>query len=158
MSLGGGGGGGMDQLQQQLQALEQEKEAVQEEIEGVQADKTDIDEAIDALEELETNDTVKVPLGGDAYVSAELGSIEEIVVSIGGGFAAERDQEGAIATLESKKDVLDERIAELEAEIDEIEEQTEQVEQKAQQAQQQQMQQMMQQQQQMEGGEGDEDE
>ena len=36
MSLGGGGGGAMQELQQQLEALEQEKEAIEGEIQDLQ--------------------------------------------------------------------------------------------------------------------------
>jgi prefoldin alpha subunit len=64
MSLGGGGGGGaMQELQQQLEALEQEKRAIEAEIEGDRERQSAIDEAIEAIETLETGSTVQVPLG-----------------------------------------------------------------------------------------------
>ena len=145
MSLGGGGGGAMQQIQQQLQALEEEKQAIEAEISAVEAEKGEIDEAIDAVGTLETDNTVQVPLGGGAYVRAEIQDMDAVVVGLGGGYAAERDGEGAIESLETKKGTLDDRIADLEDEIDEVDEETAELEQKAQQAQQQQMQQMQQQ-------------
>jgi prefoldin alpha subunit len=153
MSLGGGGGGGaMEEIQQQIEALEQEKQAIEAEIGGVRDEQAEIDEAVEAIGTLETASTVQVPLGGGAYLRAEVQDIDEIVVGLGGGYAAEQDQDGAIDALERKRDALDERIEDLREEIAEVETETEQLEQRAQQMQQQQMQQMMQQQQQQEQG------
>ena len=146
MSLGGGGGGGaMQQIQEQLQALEEEKQAIRAEIQAIEGQKAEIDEGIEAIETLSTDDTVQVPLGGGAYVHAEIQDMDEVVVGLGAGYAAERDSGGAIASLETKKETLDDRIEALTAEIAEVDEETAELEQKAQQAQQQQMQQMQQQ-------------
>lgn len=146
MSLGGGGGGGqLEELQQQLQLLEQQKQAIRAEIQSVRAQQGMIDDAIDAVETLENDSAVQVPLGGGAYVRAEIQDIDEIVVELGGGYAAERDSDGAISSLENKRDALDDRIEDLEGEITEIESDTEALEAKAQQLQQQQMQQLQQQ-------------
>lgn len=145
MSLGGGGGGQLEELQQQLQLLEQQKQAIRAEIQSVRAQQGMIDDAIDAVETLESDSTVQVPLGGGAYVRAEIQDIDEIVVELGGGYAAERDSDGAISSLENKRGALDDRIEDLEGEITEIESDTEALEAKAQQLQQQQMQQLQQQ-------------
>ena len=102
-------------------------------------------DAVDALESLETDSTVQVPLGGGAYVRATVEDIDEVIVDIGGGFAAEQEQEGATETLQTKRNTLSERIDETEAEISELESEIEEVEQRAQQVQQQAQQQAMQQ-------------
>ncbi len=151
MSLGGGGGGGGGQLQQvaeEIEELEQHKEALGEEIEGLQAEKREIDEAVEAVEELESGATVQVPLGGGAYVRAEIDSIDEIIVELGADYAAEREQEGAISSLQVRKETLDSRIEDLRSDIAEIETETEKLEEQAEQMQAQQMQQMQQMQQQ----------
>lgn len=146
MSAGGsGGGGGLRQLQEQLQAIDEEVAALEGDVEELQTKKIEADEAISALDRLESSDTVQVPLGGDAYVRAEIQDVDEIVVSLGGGFAAERDREGAVESLEHKKDTLDERISSLQSEISELEDESDELEQQAQQMQQQQLQQMQQQ-------------
>jgi prefoldin alpha subunit len=139
------GGGEMEELQQQLQAIEQQVEALEAEIEGLRVEQTEIDEAIEAVGEIETGDTVQVPLGGGAYVRAEIEDAEEIVVGFGGGYAGERDGDGAIETLERKRDLLDDRIEDIEGDIEELQQESAQLEQRAQQMQQQQMQQMQQQ-------------
>jgi len=143
---GGGGGGGMQQLQQEIEQLEQEMEAIDEEVARLEEKKSDIDDAVEAIDVLESGATVQVPLGGDAYLRATVDDIDEVVVSLGGGYAAERDQEGAVSTLRTKQETLDEHISGLESDKNEVQSEMDELEQQAQQMQQQQMQQMMQQQ------------
>jgi prefoldin alpha subunit len=149
MSLGGGGGNPEAQeIAQQIEELEQHQDALEEEIQDLQTQKQDIDEAIEAVENLDTGSTVQVPLGGGAYVRAEISDIDEVIVDLGADYSAERDQDGAVDSLASKQETLDERIEELRSEIAEIETETEKLEDRAQQLQTQQLQQMQQQQQQ----------
>ncbi|WP_134671151.1 prefoldin subunit alpha [Halorussus marinus] len=154
MMGGGGGNPELQELSQQLQELEQHKEELEAEIEELEAEKTEIDDAIDTLGALDTGSVVQVPLGGGAHVHAEVQDLDEVVVELGGGFAAERAEDDAVDTLETKQETLDDRIDELEDEVDEVDEESSKLEEKAQQLQQQQMQQQMQQMQ----GQGDDDE
>lgn len=139
------GGGGLRQLQEQLQAISQEIAALEGEIEELRSEKAEADDAMAALDRIESEDMVQVPLGGDAYVRAEIQDIDEVIVSLGGGYAAERDREGAIESLEHKKDTLDERIGSVQSEISELKAESDELEQQAQQLQQRQMQQLQQQ-------------
>jgi len=141
---GGPGGGGRQQLQQlaeTIQALDRERQALEGDIDDLRDRQRAIDEAIDGIETLESGSIVQVPLGGGAYVRAEVQDIDEVVVDLGGDYAAEREQEGAIESLEAKRGRLDDRIAEVEEEVDEIEQESAELEQRAQQAQQQMQQQ-----------------
>jgi len=56
---------------------------------------------------------------------AEIADIDEVIVSLGGGYAAEREEEGAISSLETKKDTIDERIEELQAQVSELDSEAE---------------------------------
>lgn len=151
MSLGGGGGNAqLQEIASRLEEFEQIKESLETEIEGLEQQKQDIDEATDAIAALENDATVQVPLGGGAYVRANIEDVDEIIVELGADYAAERDQDGAIETLESKQEILDDRIADVRSEIAEIESESQQLEQRAQQLQQQLQQQQLQQQQQNE--------
>jgi prefoldin alpha subunit len=144
MSLGGGPGGGeMQEVSQQIEQIEQGIEAVEAEIQAVRDEQTDIDEAIDAIEGLETGSTVQVPIGGGAYVRATIQDIDEVIVGLGADYAAEAEHEDAVDLLEQQRDQLDERITELNEELAELETEEEQLNQRAQQLQQQQMQQGM---------------
>lgn len=145
--MSAGGNPQLQEIAQAIQAIEQEKGMLQGEIQSLQNEKTQIDSAMEAIESLDTESIVQVPLGGGAYVRAEVENIEEIIVELGADYAAERDAEGAVSTLESKKETVDERIADIRSEIAELETEAEELEAHAQQLQQQQMQQMQQQQQ-----------
>lgn len=143
----GGGQQQLQQLSQELQALDEEIEALEVEIDDHREEQSDIDDAIEAIETLDSGSTVQVPLGGGAYVRAEVQDIDEIIVSLGGNYSAEQSEEDAIDVLGRKRDALDDRIEETQEEVDELESESQELEQQAQQMQQQQMQQMMQQQQ-----------
>ena len=148
MSLGGGGNPQAQEIAQQIEELEQHRAALESEIEGLQKQKRDVDDAIEAVGTLDTGSTVQVPLGGGAYVRAEVSAIDEVIVDLGADYSAERDQDGAVSSLESKKETLDGRIEELRSEIAEIETETDDLEKRAEQLQSQQLQQLQQQQQQ----------
>ncbi|SEH38320.1 prefoldin alpha subunit [Halopenitus malekzadehii] len=143
--MGGGGQQELQQLSQELQALEEQIEALEGEVNAYRQEQQGIDEAIEAIETLETGSTIQVPLGGGAHVRAEVQDIDEIVVSLGGNYAAEQEQTDAIESLRTKQDALDDRIEETQAEIDELEDESSELEQQAQQMQQQMQQQQMQQ-------------
>ncbi|WP_089383215.1 prefoldin subunit alpha [Halorubrum vacuolatum] len=141
----GGGQGQLQQLSQELQALDQAIGSLEEEIDAHREEQVEIDEAVKAIETLESDSTVQVPLGGGAYVRAEIDDIDEVIVSLGGNYAAEQDREDAIEVLKRKREALDDRIQETREEIDELESESDQLEQQAQRMQQQMQQQQMQQ-------------
>ena len=135
----------LQQLSQQLQELEEQIEGLQANVEAVQQEKTNVDEAIDAIQTLETGSTVQMPLGGGAYLRTTIENIDEVIVELGADYAAEFEEADAVDALENKKERLDEQIDELNEEIAELETESSELEQQAQQLQQQAMQQQMQQ-------------
>ncbi len=141
----GGGQQQLQQLSQELQALDEEIETLEGEIDDLRAEQADIDEAVEAIETIDTGSTVQVPLGGGAYVRAEVQDIDEVIVSLGGNYAAEQEQDDAIDVLRRKQEALDDRIAETQGDVDELESESQQLEQQAQQMQQQMQQQQIQQ-------------
>jgi len=149
----GGGQQQLQQLSQELQALDEEIEALEVEIDDHREEQSDIDDAIEAIETLDSGSTVQVPLGGGAYVRAEVQDIDEIIVSLGGNYSAEQSEEDAIDVLGRKRNALDDRIKETQEEVDELESESQELEQQAQQMQQQMQQQQMQQMQQSQGDE-----
>lgn len=145
-------GGDPRQLSEEIEQIEQQIEALQGNVQSLRDERESVDEAMDAIDTIESGGTVKVPLGGEAYVQATIDTVEEVLVGIGGGYAAERSQEDAVETLETRKAAIGDSIDELQEEIAELEEERAGLEQRAQQLQQQQMQQLQQQM----GGLGDE--
>lgn len=146
MSLGGGGGGANQELQQlseELQALEEQIEALEGEQESLETRKDRIDEAIEAIDHLESGSVVQVPVADEAHVHAEITDIDRITVDLGGGYAAERDADGAVDTLQNRKEIIDDRIAEIGERIDDLEDESDELEDQAVALQQRQMQQRM---------------
>lgn len=133
----------LQELSQQLQEVEEQIEALQANVEGIRNEQTEVDEAMDALEKLETDSIVQVPVGGGAYVRAQVQDIDEVIVELGADYAAEFEQEEAVDVLDNKKDRLDERIEEVTDRIADLEAESSELEQKAQQLQQQALQQQM---------------
>ena len=151
----GGGQQQLQQLSQEIQALDEEIEALEGEIADYREEKADIDDAVEAIKTLDTGATVQVPLGGGAYLRAEVQDIDEVIVSLGGNYSAEQEQGDAIDVLRRKQEALDDRIAETEEEVEELESESDELEQQAQQMQQQMQQQQMQQMQQAEEDDGE---
>ncbi|HKJ59295.1 MAG TPA: prefoldin subunit alpha, partial [Halobacteriales archaeon] len=89
-----GGEEELQQLSQQIQAVESQLESLQMEAQQLRNEQADIEEAIEAIESLETGSSVQVPVGGGAYVRATIDDIDEVIVSIGAEYAAEREQDG----------------------------------------------------------------
>ena len=145
----GGGQQQLQQLSQELQAIDEEIEALEDEISSLQAEQSGIDDAVEAIGTLDTDSTVQVPLGGGAYIRAEIQDIDEIIVDLGGDFAAEQEADDAVDALRTKQDTLDDRIEDVQEEVSELEDESSELEQQAQQMQQQMQQQQMQQ---MQGG------
>ncbi len=143
MSLGGGANDELRELSEQLQALEEQIEALEAEQETLRDRKSRIDEAIDAIDRLETGSAVQVPVADEAYIHAEITDADRITVDLGGGYAAERDADGAVDTLQNRKEIVDDRIAEIGDRIDDLEDESDDLEDRAVAVQQQQMQQRM---------------
>jgi len=148
MSAGGGAQQQLQQLSQAIQQVEQEVAELETEIEEMRAEQGDIDEAIEAIETLETGSVVQVPLGGGAYVRATVEDIDEVIVELGGGYAAEQSSGDAVDALERRKGAIGDRIedvegqkADLEAEAAELEEEAQQLQGQLQQQQMQNLQQ-----------------
>lgn len=123
----------LQELSQQLQVVESQLEALQTEVQTLRARKQNIAEAIDAIGTLESDSTVQVPVGGEAYVRATVEDIDEVLVGIGGGYATEQSQSDAADLLEEKQSLLDDRISELTEVITNLQAQGEQLGQRAQQ-------------------------
>lgn len=128
-----GGEEELQQLSQQLQEVESELESLQAQIQTLRQRKGDVDEAIEAIQTLESGSSVQVPVGGGAYVRATVDDIDEVIVTIGSDYAAEREQDGAVTLLEERKDNIDDRIEELNEAVAELEAQGEELSQEAQQ-------------------------
>ncbi len=137
MSQGQDASTALQQLSTQLEELGAVRDQLQTQLEATQTQKGEVESAIETLGELDSGSTVQVPLGGEAYVRAEVIDIDEVIVSLGADYAAEHSREGAIDALERRIDQLDEQIEQIEERLDEVASDIEEVESQAQQVRQQ---------------------
>lgn len=97
-------------LSVELRFLEQTAEAIQSRINMVNAVMTDLTYASMALEGLEKekeNSELLVPIGGNSYIKAKLENPDKIIVGMGAGVSVEK-------TLQEAKDILKNRLENLE--------------------------------------------
>lgn len=120
------------QTAQQLQAIESQLESLERQVQTLQARKAEIDDAIEAIEGLDSGSTVQVPVGGSAYVRATVDDMEEVIVGIGGGYASEQSEGDAISILEDRHDRLDDDLEEIGEAIAELRERGEELDREAQ--------------------------
>jgi prefoldin alpha subunit len=133
----------MTQLSQELQVVDRQIEQLEAEVTQIRTQQSSMREAVRAIGELDTGATVQVPLGGGAFVRASIEDIDEVIVELGGDYAAEQDATTASETLQRKRAALDERAEELLEELEtvvarrsELEQQVQAIQQQAQRPQQ----------------------
>jgi prefoldin alpha subunit len=129
----GGDEARLQQMAAQKEEIEQVTEALRNQVERMRAEQTEIEDAMEAIESLETGDVVQVPVGGEAYLQASIEDMDAIIIALGGGYAAERDQPEAVKVLEDKVDRLQEEIDEATDAIADLEAQGEEISAQAQQ-------------------------
>lgn len=128
-----GEGGRLQQMAAQIEELDQVIESLRAQVQRLRVEKRDVEEAIDAIDSLDEGDEVQVPLGGGAYVRAAIENMDGIIVGIGAGYAAEREEADAVAVLETKAERLQEQIDETNEAIADLEAQGEELSAQAQQ-------------------------
>jgi prefoldin alpha subunit len=93
------------EFQRQAEALRQEMNMVHASLASCDQAITTINELKKAGEEGKETETM-VPVGFGSFVHAEIKNVDKVVVNLGAGFSAEKSAEGAIETLNSRKEQL----------------------------------------------------
>ena len=109
----------LNSLLNDINAYRQQAELIQQQIEMIQASISEVDSLFTTLEDIEGKESIEafVPVGAGSFIKGELKSTDEIIVSIGSGFAVKKDADGARVILagqkEDLKDSLDKMLANL---------------------------------------------
>ncbi len=109
----------LNSLLNEINAYRQQAELIQQQIEMIQATIAEVDSLFNTLEDIEGKESIEafVPVGAGSFIKGELKSTDEIIVSIGSGYAVKKDAEGARKMLatqkEDLKDSLDKMLANL---------------------------------------------
>ena len=109
----------LNNLLNEINAYRQQADLIQQQIELIQASIAEVDALSNTLDDIEGKDSIEafVPVGAGSFIKGELKSTDEIIVSIGSGFAVKKDADGAREILagqkEDLKDSLDKMLANL---------------------------------------------
>ena len=92
----------------EINAYTQQSDLIKQQIELIQATMAEVDALSDTLNDIEGKDSVEafVPVGAGSFVKGELKSTDEIIVSIGSGYAVKKDADGAREFLAGQKEEL----------------------------------------------------
>ena len=109
----------LNSLLNEMNAYRQQAELIQQQIEMIQASISEVDSLFTTLEDIEGKESIEafVPVGAGSFIKGELKSTDEIIVSIGSGYAVKKDADGAREILagqkEDLKDSMDKMLANL---------------------------------------------
>jgi prefoldin alpha subunit len=109
----------LNSLLNEINAYRQQAELIQQQIEMIQASISEVDSLFTTLEDIEGKESIEafVPVGAGSFIKGELKSTDEIIVSIGSGYAVKKDADGAREILagqkEDLKDSMDKMLANL---------------------------------------------
>ena len=109
----------LNSLLNDINAYRQQAELIQQQIEMIQASISEVDSLFSTLEDIEGKESIEafVPVGAGSFIKGELKSTDEIIVSIGSGYAVKKDADGAREILagqkEDLKDSMDKMLANL---------------------------------------------
>lgn len=109
----------LNSLLNEINAYRQQAELIQQQIEMIQASIAEVDALSNTLDDIEGKESIEafVPVGAGSFIKGELKSTDEIIVSIGSGYAVKKDADGAREIIagqkEDLKDSMDKMLANL---------------------------------------------
>ena len=109
----------LNNLLNEINAYRQQADLIQQQIELIQASIAEVDALSNTLDDLKGEKSVEafVPVGAGSFIKGELKDTDEIIISIGAGYAIKKDAEGAKVIIAGQKkdleDSLDKMLANL---------------------------------------------
>ena len=109
----------MNELINEINAYNQQADLIRQQIELIQASIGEVDALSNTLDDLNGEKSVEafVPVGAGSFIKGELKDTDEIIISIGAGYAIKKDAEGAKKIIAGQKkdleDSLDKMLANL---------------------------------------------
>ena len=109
----------MNELINEINAYNQQADLIRQQIELIQASIGEVDALSNTLDDLNGEKSVEafVPVGAGSFIKGELKDTDEIIISIGAGYAIKKDTEGAKKIIAGQKkdleDSLDKMLANL---------------------------------------------
>ena len=109
----------LNELVNEINAYNQQAELIRQQIELIQNSMAEVDALTNTLDDLKGEKAVEafVPVGAGSFIKGELKDTDEIIISIGAGYAIKKDAEGAKVIIAGQKkdleDSLDKMLANL---------------------------------------------
>ena len=109
----------LNELVNEINAYNQQADLIRQQIELIQASISEVDALSSTLDDLNGEKAVEafVPVGAGSFIKGELKDTDEIIISIGAGYAIKKDAEGAKKIIAGQKkdleDSLDKMLANL---------------------------------------------
>ena len=109
----------LNELVNEINAYNQQADLIRQQIELIQASISEVDALSSTLDDLNGEKAVEafVPAGAGSFIKGELKDTDEIIISIGAGYAIKKDAEGAKVIIAGQKkdleDSLDKMLANL---------------------------------------------
>ena len=109
----------LNELINEINAYNQQADLIRQQIELIQSSISEVDVLSNTLDDLNGEKAVEafVPVGAGSFIKGELKDTDEIIISIGAGYAIKKDAEGAKKIIAGQKkdleDSLDKMLANL---------------------------------------------
>ena len=112
----------LNELINEINAYNQQAELVRQQIELIQTSMAEVDALTNTLDDLNGEKSVEafVPVGAGSFIKGELKDTDEIIISIGAGYAIKKDAEGAKTIIAGQKKDLEDSLDKMLANLQQI--------------------------------------
>lgn len=112
----------LNELVNEMNAYNQQADLIRQQIELIQSSIAEVDALSNTLDDLNGEKSVEafVPVGAGSFIKGELKDTDEIIISIGAGYAIKKDAEGAKVILAGQKKDLEDSLDKMLANLQQI--------------------------------------
>ncbi len=102
----------LNELVNEINAYNQQAELVRQQIELIRSSLAEVNALSNTLDDLKGEKSVEafVPVGAGSFIKGELKDTDEIIISIGAGYAIKKDAEGAKEIIAGQKKDLEDSL------------------------------------------------
>ena len=112
----------LNELINEINVYNQQAELIRQQIELIQSSIAEVDALTNTLDDLNGDKSVEafVPVGAGSFIKGELKDTDEIIISIGAGYAIKKDAEGAKTIIAGQKKDLEDSLDKMLANLQQI--------------------------------------
>ena len=112
----------LNELINEINAYNQQADLVRQQIELIQASISEVDALTSTIDDLNGEKAIEafVPVGAGSFIKGELKDTDEIIISIGAGYAIKKDAEGAKKIIAGQRKDLEDSLDKMLANLQQI--------------------------------------